>query len=189
MSRVVVFDYGSGNVRSAVRALEHVGADVELTGDRSAALGADGLFVPGVGNFHACMAGLRAGFVAARPDLIQRMEPFRNNVISIVTVRAVLAALDLGADLIEERRAKIDHTRTELCAWLTERRINFIPPQANFIVIETGQDAREMQAKMIAKGFAIGRRFDTLEKMTRVTIGTDAEMAKFRQAFSEALTS
>jgi glutamine amidotransferase len=60
MSRVVVFDYGSGNVRSAVRALEHVGAAVELTGDRAAALAADGLFVPGVGNFHACMAGLRA---------------------------------------------------------------------------------------------------------------------------------
>jgi glutamine amidotransferase len=56
---VVVFDYGSGNVRSAVRALEHVGADVELTADGSAALAADGLFVPGVGNFHACMRGLR----------------------------------------------------------------------------------------------------------------------------------
>ncbi|GAA4403203.1 imidazole glycerol phosphate synthase subunit HisH [Fodinibacter luteus] len=55
---VVVLDYGSGNIRSAVRALEHVGADVTLTGDREAALAADGLFVPGVGNFHACMAGL-----------------------------------------------------------------------------------------------------------------------------------
>ena len=60
MARVVVFDYGSGNVRSAVRALEHVGAQVELTGDRSLAQEADGLLVPGVGNFHACMAGLRA---------------------------------------------------------------------------------------------------------------------------------
>src|SRR5258708_24825993 len=79
------------------------------------------------------MAGLRAGFVAARPDLIQRMEPFRNNVISIVTVRAVLAALDLDPDLIEERRAKIDHTRTELRAWLSDRSIKFIPPQENFI--------------------------------------------------------
>jgi len=59
-ARVVVFDYGSGNVRSAVRALEHVGAAVELTASRRAALAADGLFVPGVGNFHACMAGLRA---------------------------------------------------------------------------------------------------------------------------------
>ncbi len=58
--RVVVFDYGSGNVHSAVRALERVGAQVELTADVEAALGADGLFVPGVGNFHACMRGLRA---------------------------------------------------------------------------------------------------------------------------------
>lgn len=69
MSRVVVLDYGSGNVRSAVRALEHVGADVELTGDRATALAADGLFVPGVGNFHACMAGLRAADGPAVIDL------------------------------------------------------------------------------------------------------------------------
>ena len=57
---VVVLDYGSGNLRSAVRALEHVGARVTLTGDRGVALAADGLFVPGVGNFHSCMAGLIA---------------------------------------------------------------------------------------------------------------------------------
>ncbi|KRE53736.1 imidazole glycerol phosphate synthase subunit HisH [Phycicoccus sp. Soil748] len=60
MAHVVVFDYGSGNVRSAVRALEHVGAEVTLTGDKATALDADGLFVPGVGNFHACLTGLRA---------------------------------------------------------------------------------------------------------------------------------
>lgn len=60
MRRVVVLDYGSGNVRSAVRALEHVGADVLLTADHGAAAAADGLVVPGVGAFAACMAGLRA---------------------------------------------------------------------------------------------------------------------------------
>jgi glutamine amidotransferase len=58
--RVVVLDYGSGNVRSAVRALQRAGADVELTADPQAVLAADGLFVPGVGNFHACMRGLLA---------------------------------------------------------------------------------------------------------------------------------
>jgi glutamine amidotransferase len=57
--RVVVLDYGSGNVHSAVRALERVGAQVELTADPQRALAADGLFVPGVGNFHACLRGLR----------------------------------------------------------------------------------------------------------------------------------
>ena len=60
---VVVLDYGSGNLRSAQRALERVGARVEVTafrGDPDAALDCDGLVVPGVGAFAACMAGLRA---------------------------------------------------------------------------------------------------------------------------------
>ena len=57
---VVVLDYGSGNLRSAQRALERVGADVEVTSDRTSALAADGLVVPGVGAFEACMTGLRA---------------------------------------------------------------------------------------------------------------------------------
>ncbi|MEO7752921.1 MAG: imidazole glycerol phosphate synthase subunit HisH [Terracoccus sp.] len=59
-ANVVVLDYGSGNVRSAVRALERVGATVTLTADLAAARECDGLFVPGVGNFHACMDGLVA---------------------------------------------------------------------------------------------------------------------------------
>ncbi|WP_310963004.1 imidazole glycerol phosphate synthase subunit HisH [Nocardioides terrisoli] len=57
---VVVLDYGSGNVRSVVRALERAGARVELTADRTAAREADGLVVPGVGAFAACMRGLQA---------------------------------------------------------------------------------------------------------------------------------
>ena len=60
MSRVVILDYGSGNLRSAQRALEHVGAQVEVTADPDAVANADGLVVPGVGAFAACMAGLQA---------------------------------------------------------------------------------------------------------------------------------
>lgn len=60
MKRVVVLDYGFGNVRSAVRALERVGASVELTADARAASEADGLVVPGVGAFAAVMKGLAA---------------------------------------------------------------------------------------------------------------------------------
>ncbi|MGC2652235.1 MAG: imidazole glycerol phosphate synthase subunit HisH [Mycobacterium sp.] len=56
---VVVLDYGSGNLRSAQRALQRVGAAVEVTTDHAAAAAADGLVVPGVGAFDACMKGLR----------------------------------------------------------------------------------------------------------------------------------
>ncbi len=59
MTSVVVLDYGSGNLRSAQRALERVGASVEVTADLAAAAAADGLVVPGVGAFEACMTGLR----------------------------------------------------------------------------------------------------------------------------------
>jgi glutamine amidotransferase len=60
VKKVVILDYGSGNLRSAERALARVGADVTVTADAPAALEADGLVVPGVGAFAACMAGLRA---------------------------------------------------------------------------------------------------------------------------------
>ncbi len=56
--RITVLDYGSGNLRSAQRALQRAGADVQVTADGTAALTADGLVVPGVGAFAACMAGL-----------------------------------------------------------------------------------------------------------------------------------
>ncbi|MER5766842.1 imidazole glycerol phosphate synthase subunit HisH [Streptomyces sp. NPDC001985] len=58
--KVVVLDYGFGNIRSAERALARVGAEVEITRDFDTAMNADGLVVPGVGAFSACMDGLRA---------------------------------------------------------------------------------------------------------------------------------
>jgi glutamine amidotransferase len=56
---VLLLDYGSGNLRSAQRALEKVGADVTVSADFDAAMAADGLLVPGVGAYGACMKGIR----------------------------------------------------------------------------------------------------------------------------------
>jgi glutamine amidotransferase len=58
--QVVVLDYGSGNLRSAQRALEHAGAQVSVTADRDAVLECDGLVVPGVGAYAACMSGIES---------------------------------------------------------------------------------------------------------------------------------
>ncbi|MDQ3601773.1 MAG: imidazole glycerol phosphate synthase subunit HisH [Actinomycetota bacterium] len=60
MRSVVVLDYGSGNLRSAERAVRRAGAEVQVSADPAAALAADGLVVPGVGAFAACMEGLRS---------------------------------------------------------------------------------------------------------------------------------
>lgn len=60
MTDVVVLDYGSGNLASAERALRRTGASVTVTDDFDLALNADGLVVPGVGAYEACMQGLTA---------------------------------------------------------------------------------------------------------------------------------
>jgi glutamine amidotransferase len=60
VKRIAVLDYGSGNIASASRALARVGADVTVTADFDVALDADGLVVPGVGAFAACMTQIRA---------------------------------------------------------------------------------------------------------------------------------
>jgi imidazole glycerol-phosphate synthase subunit HisH len=89
-TRVVVLDYGSGNLRSAQRALERVGAHVEVTADPGAALECDGLAVPGVGAFAACMAGLRA--VGGDKLIAQRLERHRPVLGICVGMQVLFAA-------------------------------------------------------------------------------------------------
>jgi imidazole glycerol-phosphate synthase subunit HisH len=71
MATVVVLDHGSGNLRSAQRALARVGADVTVTGDLDAAARCDGLVVPGVGAFAHVMAGIDA--INAGPVVADRV--------------------------------------------------------------------------------------------------------------------
>ncbi len=89
---VVVLDYGSGNLRSASRALRRAGADTVVTADADAALNADGLVVPGVGAFAACMAGL----LAVRGDeIIRKRLAMSRPVLGICVGMQVLFARGL----------------------------------------------------------------------------------------------
>jgi len=100
--KVVVLDYGSGNLRSAQRALARAGAEVTVTADADAALDCDGLAVPGVGAFAACMAGLRA---VGGDKLIARRIELGRPVLGICVGMQVLFA------------AGVEHgTWTEGCA-------------------------------------------------------------------------
>jgi len=58
--KIAVVDYGIGNLRSAEKALQHLGADANLTSDAAQIARADAVVLPGVGNFGACMNALRA---------------------------------------------------------------------------------------------------------------------------------
>ncbi|WP_026927218.1 imidazole glycerol phosphate synthase subunit HisH [Granulicoccus phenolivorans] len=73
---IALLDYGSGNLRSAYRALLRTGAEVTLTSDPAVAAAADGLVVPGVGAYAACMAGLaQVGGVEVIRDRVAHGRP------------------------------------------------------------------------------------------------------------------
>jgi glutamine amidotransferase len=84
---VVVLDYGSGNLRSAERAVAAAGAEVTVTSDVARALAADGLVVPGVGAYAACMAGLDR--IEGR-SLIQRRRAEQRPTLAICVGHQIL---------------------------------------------------------------------------------------------------
>ena len=97
--RVTVFDYGSGNVHSAVKALEAAGADVALTADRAAVMEADGLYVPGVGAYASVMSGLQA---ARGPELIERRLAGGRPVLGVcVGLQVLFERGDEGGEVTE----------------------------------------------------------------------------------------
>lgn len=84
---VAVLDYGSGNLHSVTRALQQTGAEVVLTSDIAVAEAADGLVVPGVGAFAACMEGLVS---VGGDELIRRRVAERRPVLGICVGHQVL---------------------------------------------------------------------------------------------------
>lgn len=74
---IAVLDYGIGNLRSAEKALQHVGADARLVSDPEVAAGADAVVLPGVGSFGRCMEALRgSGLDRVALDAAAAGKPF-----------------------------------------------------------------------------------------------------------------
>ena len=138
---VVVLEYGSGNLRSAERALVRAGASVEVTADPDAALDADGLAVPGVGAFAACMAGLRA--VGGDKLIAQRLAAGRPVLGICVGMQVLFQAgvehgqLTEGCGLLPGTVERLDAPVLPHMGWNTVS-----PPQGTSLFAGIGPDTR-----------------------------------------------
>jgi histidinol-phosphate aminotransferase len=138
------------------------------------------------------MAGLRAGFAIARPDLIERFEtvpgPSRSLAsISITSAAAARASLQ-DKDLVPLRKKINSDIRVDTLEFLTKHGYKIVPgSQANMFMVDVKRPGREFQAAMLKENVAIGRTWSAMPNYVRVTVGTKSEMEKFQTAFVKCM--
>jgi histidinol-phosphate aminotransferase len=100
-----------------------------------------------------------------------------------ITAMACGAAVYDKADLIKARRNEMIATREETIAWLKKKGVTVQPgAQANMFMIDWKKPAKDVQAALLAENVQIGRSWAIWPTVSRVTVGSPEEMAKFRAA-------
>ena len=138
------------------------------------------------------MAGLRAGFAVARPDLLMKFAsvaaPARSLAsISITSAAGARASLE-DKDLVPLRRKINSDIRSETLEFLTKHGYKIIPgSQGNMFMVDVKRPGREFQAAMLKENVAIGRTWAAMPNYVRVTVGTKQEMEKFQTAFVKCM--
>ena len=136
------------------------------------------------------MAGIRCGLALGRPDLLKKLEAFGGNNSPPVTAVSAANVSLLDTDLVTTRKKIIGDTRRETLAWLAANNYKVLgDSQSNCFMIDTGRRGRQVMAAMEAKGVIIGRTWPIWPLAVRISVGTPAEMAKFRTAFKEVMSA
>ena len=138
------------------------------------------------------MAGLRAGFAVARPDLLQKFQtvsPAGRSLASIsITSSAGARASLLDKDLVPLRKKINSDIRSETLEFLTKKGYKIVPgSQGNMFMVDVKRPGKEFQQAMLKENVAIGRSWPAMPNYVRVTVGTKAEMEKFQTAFVKCM--
>ncbi|CAN5564465.1 pyridoxal phosphate-dependent aminotransferase [soil metagenome] len=138
------------------------------------------------------MAGIRAGFAVAKPELLakfQTVSPAGRSLASISIVSAAAARASLqDKELVPLRRKINSDIRSETLEFLTKKGYKIVPgSQANMFMVDVKRPGREFGAGMMKENVAIGRSWPAMPTYVRVTVGTKDEMAKFQTAFVKVM--
>jgi len=135
------------------------------------------------------LAGIRCGFAVARPDLLARLVQFGLNAMPITASAAARASL-LDEELVPVRRTIVRETRHDTIDWLRSSGHDVIGnSQTNHFTLDTGRDGASVIAAMKAHGVYIGPTWAIWPNAVRVTVGTPAEMIKFRTAYQAVMAT
>jgi histidinol-phosphate aminotransferase len=132
------------------------------------------------------MAGIRAGFAMARPDLLAKLRPYGAGMQPVMGLTCATASMKVKS-LVAERRAINKNIRENTFEFLEKKGIKYVPSEANFFMMEVNRPGTEFAQAMAANKVIIGRVWPAWPTKVRVTVGTQAEMLKFQAAVSKIM--
>jgi len=133
------------------------------------------------------MAGLRAGAMIARPDLIEKQETFSSNGMMATTAMACAATSLQQKDLVPTRRKIIADIRNDTFEYLGKNNFHYVPSVSNCFMVDVKRPAMDAVMALRKENVYIGRVWPAWPTHVRVTVGTKEEMAKFKTAFSKVM--
>lgn len=134
------------------------------------------------------LAGLRVGYLVARPDIAERI---RQNVMAKCNIMALIAAIASleDQDFYQMSLRKNIEGKQYIYKTLDELSLKYIPSHTNFVFFETGRDINKLIPLMKEKGVAIGRPFPPLNNWCRISTGKMEDVEKFGQALKVVMHS
>ena len=133
------------------------------------------------------MAGLRCGFVIARPDLLEKViARGGQNFMPTTAVTAAIASLKDTA-LVPERRRINAGVRQQTFQWLDRNGYSYIPSESNCFMLDAKRPGKEVREAMAKENVLIGRVWPVMPTYVRITVGTQAEMERFQAAFQKVM--
>jgi histidinol-phosphate/aromatic aminotransferase/cobyric acid decarboxylase-like protein len=130
------------------------------------------------------MAGLRAGAVFARPDVIQKIHAWSAGMMPITSMVGATASLRVK-NLVPERRKTMGDIREDTFSWLTAKNVEFIPSESNCFMMDVKRNAKEFAADMAKEKVYVGRPWPVWPDWVRITVGSKDDMSKFKGAFTK----
>ncbi|MFZ0297560.1 MAG: pyridoxal phosphate-dependent aminotransferase [Candidatus Sulfotelmatobacter sp.] len=133
------------------------------------------------------MAGLRCGFAIARPDLLEKIRDHSGwNFMPVTALVAASASLK-DPSLVPERRRINASVRQETFEWLDRNGYSYIPSVSNCFLLDTKRPAKQVIDAMAQQHVFIGRIWPIMPTCTRITVGTQEEMERFRTALQKVM--
>jgi histidinol-phosphate aminotransferase len=133
------------------------------------------------------MAGIRCGVAIGRPDLLLKLENLGGwNAMPITALAAATASLK-HEHLVPERKQINATIRQKTFDWLDRQGYSYVPSQSNCFMLDTKRPAKEVIDAMAARNVYIGRIWPVWPTYSRITVGTQAEMEAFQDAFQAVM--